>query len=140
MFPDLFRMVDEFFNDKPALVRNNRVNSMTVPSVNVQETTDEYTVELAAPGLTREDFNIELDNGLLTISSERQHREEEKDNDKRWLRREFSYQSFSRSFQLDDNIVDSDRISASYQDGMLRVILPKKEEARPRPARRIEIG
>jgi HSP20 family protein len=110
----------------------------TLPSVNIKESTDEFEVELAAPGFVKNDFNIELNNDLLTISSEKKV-ENETNEGQQFARREFSYQSFSRSFTL-PNTADGDKIKARYENGILRVSIPKKEEAKPRPAKQIAIA
>lgn len=110
----------------------------TLPSVNIKESPDEFEVELAAPGFVKADFNIELNHDMLTISSEKQVENETKDG-QQFARREFSYQSFSRSFTL-PNTADSDKIRAKYDNGILRVSIPKKEEAKPKPAKQIAIA
>ena len=108
-----------------------------VPSVNITENNEEYKIELAAPGLEKKDFKIEVENHMLTISSQKeQQTNEEKDN---YRRREFSYQSFSRSFQLPQN-TQSDKIDAQYQDGILKLTLPKKEVSLPAPKKEITVG
>lgn len=110
----------------------------TLPAVNVKEDNNEFRIEVAAPGMNKKDFNINLDNNRLIISSEKRN-EVEKKNDK-YTRREFSYCSFQRSFQLPSDIVDGNKIKANYSDGILVIHLPKKDEAKPRPARIIEIS
>lgn len=110
----------------------------TVPSVNVLEKADSYLVEMAAPGLEKNDFRIELEHDVLTISSEKKIENETK-KDQQFNRREFSYQSFSRSFSL-PKMVEGDKISAKYENGILKVDIPKKEEAKAKPARSIEIN
>lgn len=120
--------------------RNYSPSTTTLPSVNVKETKDEFVVEMAAPGMKKEDFDIQLDNNMLTIRSESQHENEHKDEDGKYFRREFSYQSFQRSFNLDQQVVDDENISASYQDGILQLTIPKKEEAKEKPPRSIEVG
>jgi len=111
----------------------------TVPAVNIRETNDNYEVEVAAPGMTKDDFKIELDGNLLTISSEKSDQREEGEGEK-FTRREFSYQSFQRSFTLPKDIVDIDKIQAKYVDGMLQLLIPKKEEAKQKPSRVIQIN
>ncbi|MGY5847487.1 Hsp20/alpha crystallin family protein [Salegentibacter sp. HM20] len=117
------------------------VNSIgtSIPAVNIMETEDEFSVEVAAPGKTREDFNIELDNDVLTISSEEKKETETTDKKGRYTRKEFSYSNFKRAFSLPDT-VDSEKIAASYKDGVLNISLPKKEEAKVQPKRMIEIS
>ena len=102
-------------------------NTITLPVVNVMENKDNYLVTLAAPGLKKSDFKIDLDGNMLVISSEKE--EAKQDNDTRYTRKEYSYSSFSRSFNLPEG-VNQDKIEASYQDGLLRVVLPKKEESK----------
>jgi HSP20 family protein len=118
--------------------RNYSTTDTTLPSVNIKESTDEFEVELAAPGFEKKDFYIELNHDLLTISSEKKVENETKEG-QQFARREFSYQSFSRSFTL-PNTVDNDKIKAKYENGILRVSIPKKEEAKPRPAKQIAIS
>lgn len=110
----------------------------TLPAVNVIEKDDEFAIELAAPGMKKDDFKISLDNNVLTISSERKNEKEEKSEN--YSRREFSYQSFQRSFTLPVGRVETDKVAARYNDGILNIQIPKREEARPKPAREIEIS
>lgn len=114
-------------------------NPGTVPQVNILETNDDFRVEMAAPGMKKEDFHVELDNDTLTISSEVTNSSEENNRNQRYTRREFSYQSFNRSFYL-PNTVEADKIAASYKDGMLQLTIPKKEEARKKPVKTIAIS
>ena len=118
--------------------RNFSDTNTTLPSVNIKESADEFEVELAAPGLVKTDFNIDLIHDTLTISSEKKVENEIKEGQE-FARREFSYQSFNRSFTL-PNSVDSEKIKAKYENGILRISIPKKEEAKPKPARKIAIG
>ena len=127
------RVFDDFFNNIPA-----RTNfGGTLPAVNVKETEDDYLVELAVPGLKKEDFKVEINEGVLTIAAERKTENEEKKEG--YTRREFSYTNFTRRFTLPET-ADENNISASYNDGILAINLPKKEEAKPQPALLIEIG
>jgi len=118
--------------------RNYSTTSTTLPSVNIKESNEDFEVEVAAPGFSKNDFKVELNHDLLTISSEKQIEKETKE-DQQFSLREFSYQSFSRSFTL-PNSADSEKIRAKYEDGILRIIIPKKEEAKPKPARQIAIA
>ena len=118
---------------------NNSATNTTIPAVNISETPERFDVEVAAPGMKKEDFRVELDGNMLTISSERKNEWENKE-DQRYTRREFSYQSFQRSFQLPAQVVDSDRIEAKYENGLLRLMIPKKEEAKQKPPRMIHIS
>lgn len=117
--------------------RNFSLTNTTLPSVNIKENAENFTVEVAAPGFEKGDFKLELNHDLLTISSEKKVENETKDGE-RFTKREFSYQSFTRSFTL-PNTADGERIAASYENGILTVSIPKKEEAKPKPARTIEI-
>jgi HSP20 family protein len=111
---------NELFNDFPAYADKAGLN---FPPVNIAETADGYHVELNAPGRNKEDFKINLDNGLLTVSYEK--KEETKDEAVKNIRREFSFQSFKRSFSLEDK-VEAASIQAKYENGLLKVFLPKK--------------
>jgi HSP20 family protein len=94
---------------------------------------------MAAPGMNKEDFKVELNNSILTISSERKHENEEKEGE-RFSRKEFSYQTFQRSFQLSKDAVDADNIQAKYENGVLRLLIPKREEVKQKPSRLINIS
>jgi len=118
--------------------RNFSVTNTTLPSVNIKENTDAFVVEMAAPGMSKDDFKIELNNNLLSISSEKKIENETK-NDEEYTRREFSYQSFSRAFTLPVT-VERDKISAKYDNGILVVNIPKREEAKPKPVKQIAIS
>src|SRR6478609_1072672 len=111
----------------------------TVPAVNIKETGTNYEVEVAAPGMTKKDFKVELDGNRLTISSEKTIQNENTE-DERYARREFSYEAFQRSFNLQKEVVDIEKIQAKYENGLLRLIIPKKEEAKQKPPRFIEIS
>ncbi|MBC8769011.1 Hsp20/alpha crystallin family protein [Arenibacter sp. BSSL-BM3] len=121
--PDWFGGVDNF--------------KQNVPAANVKETESEYVLELAIPGRKKEDFNVEIDNDILTISSE--VKSEENKEDDGYTRREFAFSSFKRVFSLPETI-SLDKINASYEDGILKFVMPKKEEALPKPKRLIEIA
>lgn len=130
---------DDFFRNDWLADRMNLNNiGMNVPAVNIQDNENEFVVELAAPGKKKEDFNIELDNEVLTISSEekKENRSEEKG---KYTRREYSYNSFTRSFTLPDS-ADSDKIAANYEDGVLKITIPKREDAKIPSIRKIEIS
>ena len=101
--------------------------SMTVPAVNISENKEDYRVTVAAPGLKKSDFKIDVEGNMLLISSEKSESKEEKEE--RYTRKEYSYSSFRRSFTLPDD-VRQDKIEASYEDGVLKLTLPKKEEAK----------
>ncbi|VXB70128.1 Molecular chaperone Hsp20 [Flavobacterium sp. 9AF] len=137
--PKLFfpSVMDEFF--KPDFMGGVQSFSNTVPAVNIKETETDFTIELASPGLKREDFKIELDENILSISSERKLETEDKNENGKYTRKEFSFSSFKRSFTLPETIKEED-ITANYENGVLQISLPKREEALPKPKRFIEIG
>lgn len=117
--------------------RNYSITNTTLPSVNIKENEEGFEVEMAIPGMDKGDFKIELNQDVLTISSEKKVENEVKEGE-HFTRREFSYQSFSRSFTL-PNTVDNEKINAKYENGILSVAIPKCEEARPKPVRQIAI-
>lgn len=133
MFDDLFNR--DIFNWG---LTNYSDTNTTIPAVNIKETTDNYEVEVAAPGMTKKDFKVQLEGNLLTISSEKTIEKDEQDT--KFLNREFSYQSFSRTFNLQKDVVDTDKIEAKYEDGVLHLLIPKKEEAKRKQPRMIEIS
>ena len=136
-YPSLFdRFLDNDWFDWEH--RNFSETNTTLPSVNIKESVDDFEVEVAAPGLGKDDFKIELNHDLLTISSDKKVEDETKEGEN-FTRREFSYQSFSRSFTLPDS-VNSEKIEAKYENGILKVMIPKKEEAKPKPVRQISIS
>jgi len=112
-------------------------SNLNTPAVNISEGTESYTIEVAAPGLTKSDFKINLDHNILTISSLKENKKEEKEGS--YTRQEFSYYSFSRSFTLPES-TETEKISATCKDGILYVSIPKKEEAKVKPAREIAIA
>jgi HSP20 family protein len=110
---------------------------INVPSANVEETSKEYVVELAAPGLERKDFKVEVNNHMLTISSEKS--EEKKAEKDGYSRKEFSYNAFSRSFSLPENVKEGN-IDAKYQNGILKISIPKKEVTVSKPTQAIQVS
>lgn len=140
LFPSLPSLLEDFFSkDWADSTLANRTNGFSLPAVNVRETNDAFLLEVAAPGMKREDFKVELDNNVLTISSQREEKQDDQGNEN-FTRREFSYQYFQRSFSLPENKVEGDKISARYVDGILHITAPKKEEARVKPVKQISIG
>lgn len=132
-------MFDDFFNRELFNWGNNNFSASrtTLPSVNIKELEKAFEVEVAAPGMQKKDFSITLDGNMLTISSSKEDQQEEKDC--KYTRREFSYQSFQRSFELSKDVVDDENIEARYENGVLRVTIPKKESALAQSPRLIEI-
>lgn len=133
MLPSL---LDEFFGNEPTNFFKAS-SEYTMPSVNIAENKDEFKINFAAPGLKKEDFKINFHNEVLKISSEKKEDKEEKGD--KAVRKEFYYSSFERTFILPDS-VNSDKIAASYNDGILQVVIPKKEEAKEKPLRTIKIS
>lgn len=126
------------FNDFFDNAYMTRANA-TAPSINVAEDKEQYTVELAAPGMTKEDFNIHLDeNGDLVIEMEKKANETEEKKERKYLRREFSYVKFQQTLVLPDN-VDKSKIAAGVKDGILTIDLPKVNEEEVKLARKIEV-
>ncbi len=130
-------ILDEFF--KPDWFGGLEGMNANLPAVNIAENEAGFELELAAPGMKKEDFNIEVDKNVLTISNETTSSSEEENKEKNFSRREFYYSSFKRSFNLPET-VNTEAIKAAYNDGILKLEIPKKEEALPKPKRMIEIG
>ncbi len=103
-------------------------SGITQPSMNVKDMNDGFEIQVAAPGMKKEDFTVNLDRNVLTISSEKQTQNEEKDEDGNFSRREFNYSSFRRSFTLPE-AVEQEKIEATYEDGLLKITVPKKEQS-----------
>jgi len=129
---------DMFKTDWLGGTSNTNSIGVDVPAVNIRENEDEFSLEVAAPGKTKEDFNLELDNETLTISSESKE-ETDEENKAGFTRREFSYGSFNRAFTIPDS-VNTAEISANYENGVLTIGLPKKEESKVQPKRQIKIS
>ena len=134
-------LFDDFFNRDLFNWSNSHYSetNTTIPAVNIKETAENYEVEVAAPGMTKKDFKVELDGNSLTISSERSHQKEEKEGE-RYFRKEFNYLSFQRTFNLQKDVVDIDKIEARYENGLLHLLIPKKEEVKQKPPRLIQIS
>lgn len=140
-----FRRQNAFFPTFNDVFGDNFLNDsdwITSPAVNIAENKDGYRIELAAPGLNKEDFRINMEKRMLEISSEKQSSKESEPNEStngdRYYRKEFVYTRFKRTFSLPD-AADTDNISANYKDGILYVNIPKKEQAKEKPARVIDI-
>jgi HSP20 family protein len=139
LFPTFF---DDLFNRD--LFNWGNLNfsetNTTLPAVNIKETGEAYEVEVAAPGMSKKDFKVELNGNTLSISSEKTISSEDERNDQHYFRREFSYQSFQRTFQLQKDVLDVDKIQAKYENGLLHLLIPKKEEVKQKPTRLIQIS
>ena len=136
--PTLNRFFDDFFTrDLFWNGENGLPKFSTTPAVNIKETDNSFDLELAAPGLDKKDFNIEVNEDVLTISFERKEKKEV--NEETYRRREFGFQSFKRSFSLPETL-DGDKIQAKYENGVLNLVIPKRPEAKPQPVRTIKIS
>lgn len=137
----LHSIFEELFNNEsfrtPSRTPEISREASTTPAVNIKENEDGFFLDFALPGVAKEDVIIELENDLLTVSTEK--KTEETSETAGYTRREFHYNSFKRNFTLPETI-DSSKITADHKDGVLSITIPKKEEAKPKPARKIEIG
>jgi HSP20 family protein len=132
LFENFFKPWNEWFDTESALV--NRM--LTVPAVNITETSERYNLSLAVPGMKKSDFEIAVDGNMLTISCAKETESEESEH--RYTRKEYNYSSFSRNFTLPEE-VSKDKINATYNDGVLVLHLPKKEEAKKQITKNIEV-
>ena len=137
-FPSFF---DDFFTkDLTNWGFNNfSTENASLPSVNIIESNDAFNVEMAAPGMYKKDFNIQLDNDVLKIAVEKEVNNN-MDTDSKFVRREYNYQSFQRTFQLPKSVVEASKIEANYKDGVLNIHIPKREEAKSLPPQTIQIN
>lgn len=136
--PTISNFFDDFFTRDLFNWPSSSATGTSIPKVNIYETDSEFHVEMAAPGMTKDDFKVELDNNMLTISSQKES-ENVEDDKKNYQRREYSFQSFVRSFHLPDS-AEAEKINAKYADGILNLVIPKKEEAKRKPAKTIKIS
>lgn len=136
-WPNFFK--DVFNPDWDAWFNTNySAPDSTMPSVNIKEDANKYEVELAAPDMEKDDFKLELNNNVLTVSAEKKTESQKKEGEK-YTHREFCYKSFTRTFTL-PTTADSEKIEAKYDKGVLKVAIPKRDEAKPKPAKLIEIA
>jgi HSP20 family protein len=137
-FPNWSSWIDDIFNDDMGSVLNSNFNQgITLPKVNIKETENDYFLNMAVPGMKKSDFHIDIENELLSISTE--IKDEEEIEGETYTRREYGYASFKRTFSLPESVNET-KIKASYVDGILSIQLPKREEAKPKPARSIKIS
>lgn len=134
MLPNI---VDDFFGKDFLTNFFEPQTGISVPAVNIVEGKDDFRIEVAAPGLDKDDFKVEMDNNVLSISSEKERKNEI--NDENYMRREFSYSSFCRTFTMPDS-VDADKIKASHKNGILEIVIPKRDEAKQKPKKQIRIN
>ena len=135
LMPGFPKWVDHFFRDDD-FTNGNWPREMAIPAVNVKDTDKAFVLEVAVPGMKRDDFKLEVKDGMLILSAETKSESEE--NEENYTRKEFNFSSFSRSFWLPENVL-SDKIKANYKDGMLLVELPKEKIAKLEKAKVIEI-
>lgn len=136
-FPSVSNWLEDIFNrDLPSVLTSNFNTGLSLPKVNIKDTADTFLIEMAVPGFKKSDFNIDLDNEVLSISTETKEENEQKEDS--YTRREFGYASFKRTFNLPET-VDDEKINANYKEGILSILLPKKEEAKQKPVRSIKI-
>ena len=137
-YPTWSSWIDDLFGvDETPWFRANMNSGISTPKVNIRENNDSYIVEMAVPGMKKSDFEISIDNKMLFISAEVETKNEE--NSEEYSVREFGYSSFKRTFTLPETI-DEAKINASYTDGILNVIIPKRDEAKQKPPRTIKIS
>lgn len=133
-YPNINTMFEDFFGEN---AYNQSTQNRTTPAINVRENEDEYNIEVAAPGLKKDNFKVEVNNSVLTISYEDEVKKEVEEQN--FTRKEFAYTNFCRSFSIPRTEVDDSKINAEYKDGILSVKLQKREEIKPKPARMISI-
>lgn len=137
-FPSWSSWIDDVLNNDHESVFNTNFNEgITLPKVNIKETENDYFLNMAVPGMKKSDFHINIENEMLSVSTE--VKEEEEVEGETYTRREYGYASFKRTFSLPES-VDEAKIKANYVDGILNIQLPKKEEAKPKPTRIIKIS
>ena len=141
LYPSFPSFLNRFFEGD--MMDWNRSNfagtNSTLPAVNIRENNDEFMIDVAVPGMKKDQINVDYENGRLTIASEVKEEKVEGSKDS-FTRKEFSYSSFQRSFSIPENTVDGEKIKASYNEGILHIILPKRDEIKPKPARQIKIN
>lgn len=135
--PNVNSWIDDWFGrDLNSMFNNKGDDGMTLPAVNIRETAEAYCIDMAAPGLKKSDFNLHLDHKVLSIEGNGAGLNE--NNATNYTRREFGYASFKRNFTLPETVEDS-KIEAHYDNGILTIYLPKREEAKQKPPRTIQI-
>ncbi|MGQ1784517.1 MULTISPECIES: Hsp20/alpha crystallin family protein [unclassified Saccharicrinis] len=128
--------VDDLFTGSVWQNLDSKMNT-SMPAVNIKEDDNQFIIEVAAPGMDKSNFNVDLNHNVLTISAKKE--EEREDKHTKVTRREFNFSSFQRSFTL-PNFVVGEKIKAAYHDGILNISIPKKEEVKAKPPKKIEIN
>lgn len=131
-------LLSDFFNADNFLSNKwfEKEFNQTLPAVNIKENADGFNIEFAAPGFSKTDFKVNIEQDLLTVSAEK--KEEKKEENEQYTRKEFSYNTFSRSFTLPQT-ANAEKIDAKYSDGILRLVIPKKEEAKKQGPKEIKV-
>ncbi|MGC1244170.1 MAG: Hsp20/alpha crystallin family protein [Chryseosolibacter sp.] len=138
VFPAFGNLLNDFFDPDAAAARMNNLRGYSsLPKVNIKEDDSSFVVEVAAPGMSKSDFTIKLDHNVLTISAEK--KEDKKEEDGKFTRREFAYRTFERSFTMPET-ADGDNINARYENGVLYLSIPKKKEENVQSPRMINIS
>lgn len=136
-YPTFNSVFDNIFGLEESNLGTYKPNISKV-AVNIKEFENEFILELAAPGFSKNEFAIKVENKILNISAKKEDKKEEREG--KITRREFNYQSFEKNFSLQDGIVDSEKIGASYENGILKLTLPKTDLAKPKPVKEISIN
>ncbi len=132
VFDDFFKPWNEWFDTSSSLL--NR--TLTVPAVNIVETKDYFNLSFAIPGMKKDDFHIDMDGNMLSVSCEKEESKEEREH--KYTRKEYNYSTFNRSFSLPEDVI-KDKIQATYTDGVLHLTLPKKDEAKKSIVKSIQV-
>jgi HSP20 family protein len=136
LLPRAYDLLEDFLGGDMGAFKS-WMSGHSLPAVNIEDKGDSFIIAIAAPGMNKKDFNIELHEGVLSVSSEK--KEEKKETDNNYVRKEFSYQSFKRSFRLPCK-VNADKVNASYNDGVLQVSLPKAELSKNEQVKQIAVS
>lgn len=137
LMPNFSTIWEDFFGRNITDLPSWRIGA-SLPAVNIEEKPDKFSVSLAVPGMKREDFKIAIEHGILSVALEKRTNHEEKGQENKFTRREFSYQAFKRAFTLPES-VKAESVSAKYEDGILSIDLPKREEAQIQPVKQIKV-
>lgn len=135
----LQQWVERFFADDEAFLRQWKKEDISLPAVNVRETPQAWEVEVAAPGFGKDDLKITAESGLLTIRAERKTDQESKDEERKFIRKEFSYSRFERQFSLPEDVREEE-VKATFENGILRLHLPRQANGTRKETRQIPIG
>ncbi len=135
--PSFGSFFNEFFNNDSYERRLGADRGSFVPAVNIKETENDFQISFVAPGMKKENFEIVLDKDMLSVSGNVEEKQEEEEGT--YSRMEYNFKSFKRSFTLPLDKVLADKMEAKYQDGVLSLVIPKKEEAKPQPAKTIQV-